>query len=178
MLRFARRPVHLVLLIAAMVTLGALVGDLDVEGQPAKKEAVQIDMGVFASEIVHVYRTNAAAADERFSKKPTKVTGRMMRIRSEGVLVLAKDGKQEVRYDLEMAGGERLDPKTGNFLGYVTDAILHFHTPESDRAALAKLISGQKVTMEGTPEKLAPGKAGEPDELHFFNCKVIHAQVP
>src|SRR5207302_899653 len=80
--------------------------------QPEKKPGfVPLGDGVSAAELVRVYRTNAAAADERFSFKPVRVTGRMMRIVSEGVLVTTSNGKSETRYDLEMAGGERVDPK-------------------------------------------------------------------
>jgi hypothetical protein len=143
--------------------------------QPEKKERqtpLVVD-GVSAAEVAAVYRENAAAADERFSFKRVRVTGRMMRICNEGVLVATEKGLSEVRYDLEMGGGERLDPKTGAFLTHVTDVVLHFHTAAAHRSALARLRAGHRVIMEGVPEKLFPGKDGCPDEIHFFECKVI-----
>src|SRR3989442_579540 len=71
-----------------------------------KKAGLRLLDGVSAAELVRVYRTNAAAADERFSHKPTRVVGRLLRVRSEGELYFTQTGKTEVRYDLEMAGGE------------------------------------------------------------------------
>ena len=163
----------------AILVLTVLVGGpgpaARIAAQPEKKAgpAPFVLDGVSAAEVVAVYRENAAAADERFSLKRVKVTGRMMRIRSEGVLIATEKGASEVRYDLEMAGGERLDPKTGAFLTHVTDAVLHFHTSGIHRSALARLRAGHRVTMEGVPERLSPGKDGGPEEIHFFECTVI-----
>src|SRR5205823_2996762 len=144
--------------------------------QPEKPSPVASVPGqdVWASEIVAIYRTNAAAADERFTHKTVRVMGRMMRIRNEGVIVPDERGKDETRYDLEMSRAERLDGKTGAFLAHEADAILHFHTSGRHRAALAQVRAGQRITMEGIPESFVPGKGGAPDEIHFFGCKLIH----
>lgn len=162
----------------AILVLTVLIGgpwsDARIAAQPEKKEGpAKFNWeGVSAAEVVAVYRENAAAADERFSLKRVKVTGRMMRVRNEGVLVATDKGTSEVRYDLEMAGGERLDPTSGAFLGHATDVVLHFHTSGIHRSALARLRAGHRLTMEGVPEKLSTGKDGGPDEIHFFECKV------
>jgi RNA polymerase sigma factor (sigma-70 family) len=118
-----------------------------------------------ADEIATAYQTNAALADEKFTGKRVRVTGKMLRIRGSrlGSSTVAPQNVKRTPgariYYLEM-----LAAGAGTFL--------RFQFAKESQNQLAKLKVGQQVSVEG--ELLEPSESsGRIQLIEFRNCKVI-----
>jgi hypothetical protein len=122
---------------------------------------------VSAAVLGYAYQTNEALADQKYTGRRVRITGRLLRIERARL----QDGTPI--YQLEMGSGERFDPNTGRMV-VLADPLLRFTFPLSARDRLAPLNKGQKVTVEGRSE----GRAGMQEvreTLYFFDCELIRA---
>jgi RNA polymerase sigma-70 factor (ECF subfamily) len=129
---------------------------------------------VSAAEVVEAFRTNEALADEKFRDRRVAVTGYMLHIRRSGTL-RTKEGDKVV-YELEMSRKRYKDPDPGVAVVLETDPILTFRFTEDDRAQLAKLKQGQKVTVEGRAEGHSTKEEKGREMIHFFDSKLLKVE--
>jgi hypothetical protein len=113
-----------------------------------------------ATDIARTYLFNEALADVRFTGKPIVVSGRVIRIERDGVLVTVKNDK--VVYTLWMSSNDRHELQS--------DSLISFRFTEDERGELAKLQPGQTVSIQGTPQ----GIAKERKIIAILDCKVVH----
>ena len=107
---------------------------------------------VSVDELVRVYRTNAALADERFRAKFVIVTGKLAEIKRGGLMPSPKGDKQTYHLWMKASDG----------------AAVGFRFTEDDRAALAKLVVGEEVRVKGK----ADGELSK-NILHLFECQLV-----
>jgi hypothetical protein len=120
------------------------------------------------SDVLATYQNNAALFDELFNGKRVTVTGKVSRITGGGAIewVDKKTGQKKLRFPPGAINAYYLEMPCERS-EYNPPPIIRFQFDLADRKQLAKVNSGQSVTIEGEPGRADNGT------FQFFNCKII-----
>ena len=111
---------------------------------------------VKAGAVQSTFDSNEALADESYSERILRVTGKVLRVRRV---------KSGYGYVLTIGGAGQSD-----------GIPLVFEFGSEERSRLAKLKPGDKVTVEGFCEGRGKGESGEDAILFFGRSKIIETK--